>query len=185
MKTNFDKEEELRQKELKEREEKQNKENGKEQKPKTINKAVAILGVVLLCIGLILFLSCFVTNIVGGAPSSPEEGHRQFVSFGIRGFGGFLLIAVGSFLFIPVFTKYGAKYSNYAAKYAKEDLTNLANTSADITGPAVKKIAKSAKEGWEDETDIQDGQDTKFCSNCGKRIKKSANFCEHCGTKLD
>ncbi len=76
-------------------------------------------------------------------------------------------------------SKYGVDINKKVITDKQSDLTDIANMQADITQDAVKKIAKSASEGWED------GQENaKFCTNCGQKISVNGKFCSNCGQKI-
>ena len=54
----------------------------------------------------------------------------------------------------------------------KGDLTDIADTGADIASGAIKKTVKAIKEGL---------KDTKFCKHCGAEIDANSVFCNKCG----
>lgn len=55
---------------------------------------------------------------------------------------------------------------------SKEDLTEMSNTSADISSEAITKTARAIKKGL---------KDTKFCKHCGAEIDADSKFCNNCG----
>ena len=63
----------------------------------------------------------------------------------------------------------------YIQGETKEDLTEMAGTTADIVSPAVKKISKAVKDGVKNET--------MFCKHCGVEIDTDSTFCKSCGKK--
>ena len=56
----------------------------------------------------------------------------------------------------------------------KEDLTSIANKSADISSEAITKTTRAIKKGI---------KDTKFCKHCGAEIDSDSTFCKSCGKK--
>lgn len=60
----------------------------------------------------------------------------------------------------------------YMQEQNKQQLTQMADTKADIVSPAVEKTAKAVKNGLEDKT---------TCLHCGEAIEKGSKFCNHCG----
>lgn len=85
-----------------------------------------------------------------------------------------------SFLSVPAllvgFSAKIAKASIASEKYiqqsTKEDLKDIADTSANITSDAVTTTVKAVKKGI---------KDTKYCSECGAEIEADSKFCRHCG----
>ena len=85
-------------------------------------------------------------------------------------FVGFVCLMLG---FRPELSKLSIKTSKYIQEENKEDLKDMANTTADITGDAISKVARSIKEGLEEET--------MFCKHCGAVIDADSTFCSKCG----
>lgn len=54
----------------------------------------------------------------------------------------------------------------------EETLKEISDRSADINKNAVKKYAKSIKEGLEDSI---------YCKHCGEMIDADSNYCKKCG----
>lgn len=179
-------------------------------KPKA--NGLAIFGLVLFIIGICMFLSNFLITFAT-IGSSFEASRFGFVLFGILGGGGMLFMIVGGVLAAPLLTKAVAKYNKHIATYAKDDLSAIAETNAEIASKALTKSARAIKKGLEEnQEDLEDlselggtiqskgtkkvakaaregweegasTQKTKFCSSCGKKIKQNAKFCEHCGSE--
>ena len=74
--------------------------------------------------------------------------------------------------FSPEIAKTSTKTARYIQEENKEDLTEMANTTADIMGEATAKMAKSFREGF---------NDYKFCKHCGAKIDADSKFCSKCG----
>ena len=141
-------------------EENQNDEQKKKRKP------IYIIGAVLFFVGFAMFL--FDLILVG-----------SFVVGPILGVVGMICIVIGSILGAPLLTKVTTKYNKTIVDYAKEDITDLNTTMADTKIPATKKIVKAVKESLADDIDVE----VKYCTNCGRKLPKDANFCDKCGAK--
>ena len=117
--------------------------------------AVGIVGIVLSITG----FSDFESNnyMIGGL----------LTCFGL--FGGVVCLVSG---FRPEIMKITTKSAKYIQQENKEDLTDIANTSADIASGALTKTAKAIKEGI---------KDNMFCKHCGAEIDKDSKFCKSCG----
>ena len=76
--------------------------------------------------------------------------------------------------FIPEFEKIMIANRRYVQEESKDDLTIIADNFADVSSGAVKKTAKSIKEGL---------RDTKYCKYCGEEIDDDSVFCNKCGAK--
>lgn len=76
--------------------------------------------------------------------------------------------------FIPEISRAEIKMIKHLQQENKEDLTDIANTRAEIKSEAISNVASSVKKGF---------KDTKFCKHCGKKIDSDAKFCSECGEK--
>ena len=94
---------------------------------------------------------------------------------------GLEIIGVAMVFFsIPIIiTGFSAKISKMQIERAKyvqqlnaDNLTDMANTSADISSQAIVKTTKAIKRGM---------QDSVFCKHCGAEIDKDSKFCKKCG----
>lgn len=92
-------------------------------------------------------------------------------------FGLFAGISCLVFGFSPEMSKMATKSAKYIQQQNKQDLTDIASTSADISSEAVTKTARAIKKGFSEET--------KFCIHCGEEIPKNALFCSKCGEKQE
>ena len=76
----------------------------------------------------------------------------------------------------PVFHKVSVKTAKYLQESNREDLEDIATTSAEIGAEATtitaKAMATGLKEGF---------KDTKFCKHCGSEIDRDSKFCSECG----
>ena len=108
---------------------------------------------------------------------------------GIKDPEKFILSVVGSFMmtgglacgftgmvlgFTPEINRLSAKTRKYVQEENKEDLTEIADTHADIIGGAVQKITGSVREGM---------KKSKFCKYCGAEIDEDSLYCSMCGKK--
>ena len=95
-------------------------------------------------------------------------------------FGGFALVVIGmtasTFLAVPFLKKFSIKTTKYIQETNREDLEDIATTSAEIGAEATtitaQALAQGLKEGF---------KDTKFCKHCGSEIDKDSKFCPECG----
>lgn len=78
--------------------------------------------------------------------------------------------------FKPEMAKLGAKTYKYIQSENKEDLKDIANTSAEIINEPAKTIASSIKEGL--------NQEKIYCKYCGEKIDINSKFCKNCGKEL-
>ena len=127
-----------------------------------------IIGFSILVIGLTLL-------ILGIVLAEPGKYGSDKIGFIIP--GAFLTLAsimpiVMSFA--PEFKKIAIAEQRYVQEQTKEDLTIIADNFADVSSGAIKKTAKSVKEGL---------KDTKYCKYCGEEIDVDSIYCNKCGTK--
>ena len=109
--------------------------------------------------------------------------------FVFAGFGDFSnnLFMIGGFMFtfglfigvaclLSGFTPEIAKMKTESEKYIqaenKENLKEIASTSAEIGSDAITKVTRSVKSGL---------KDTMYCKHCGAEIDKDSKFCKSCG----
>ena len=108
---------------------------------------------------------------------------------------GFLGITVFSIFplfwgFFPSIQKFLVKTQKYVVNENKDDLSQLADTNADISQNAAKKLAKRAREGWDEAEEEQSNEiiskykksaKTIYCKHCGQKIDEDSRFCKYCG----
>lgn len=130
-----------------------------------IFKIIGVIGAVATVTGIVLAITGF------GDFESNNFMIGTFVSvIGVMmtAFG----IAVG---FGPEIAKARAKTLRYIQEKNKEDLTAIANNSAEIMSDAVSKTANA----------IADSAQKKiFCKHCGAKIDIDSTFCSRCGKEL-
>ena len=140
------------------------------QEPKHL-KVLRIIGFSLIAVGVFLILlEIFVLRMDSAGDSVPR------LDLCIPGI--FLCV----FSFPCLFLGYSAKIQKaqiatqkYIQGETKADLTEMADTGAEIVAPAVKKISKAVKDGVKKET--------VFCKHCGVEIDADSTFCKSCGKK--
>lgn len=138
-------------------------EENKNQEPKLF-KVLRIVAPILLIAGI-----CFIIATV-----STYEGIGT-TKWGLLAPGIILTFFAFPAFFIgitPKMAKLSAKTQRYIQQETKEDLTEIANTGADISSEAITKTTKAIKKGI---------KDTKFCKHCGAEIDADSTFCKSCG----
>ena len=108
----------------------------------------------------------------------------------ITGFGDFesnhfltgsllMPIALGSSIaflaigFRPEIAKMSIESKKYIQQQTKQDLTDIANTTADIYDDAITHTAEAMKKGF--------AEDKMYCKHCGAMIDADSKFCNKCG----
>ena len=136
-------------------------------KPKyfLVLKFVALLGIALLVTGVIIAVKGF-----GDVESNNFMLGTFMAVFGLP------LTFVGIFMgFGPEIAKMRAKSIKYIQQETKEDLTTIAQNTADISSGAVTTTARAVSEGL---------KGTKFCKLCGAKVDGDSKFCSTCGKEL-
>lgn len=136
-------------------------------KPPKFYTVLRIVGFSMLTIGLI-------SLVLGIVLSTSEYGSDKLwlvIPGAMLSTMSFMPIIVS---FSPAIEKAMIEKRRYIQNETKEDLTAIAETSADITKGAVKKTAQAVKEGL---------KDTKFCKYCGEQIDTDSVYCNKCGKK--
>ncbi len=151
--------------------------DGKQNKLPKIFLIMRIVSIVLAVVGLSLLIVGLCVNV----PEMSDDGwfgssqQKMGLCFG----GGVCLIfslVTAIWSFTPAIQRVAIKTQKYVMNENKEDLSEIADTSADISQNAITKTAKAVKNGL---------KDTKFCKHCGKEIDADSVFCRHCGKKQD
>ena len=130
-----------------------------------IFKIIGVIGAVATVTGIVLTVTGF--------------GDFESNNFMIGGFVaviGVMMTALGITIgFGPEIAKARAKTLRYIQEENKDDLTAIANNSAEIMSDAVSKTANAISNGV---------QKTMFCKHCGARIDADSTFCSRCGKEL-
>lgn len=116
--------------------------------------------------------------IAGAVISAKGFGDFESNNFMIGG----IMASVGAFIgvaclvigFMPFMARGMTKTAKYIQQENKNDLKDMAITSAEIASEAVTKTAKAVKEGI---------KDSKFCKQCGAEIDSDSIYCSKCGKK--
>ena len=139
-------------------------EENKNQKPKyfLIFKILGCVFAVVTIIGFVLVFTGF----------GDFENNNFMLGAFMSTFGLFLTVAFLATGFRPEITKMTTKSARYIQQENKEDLTGIANTTADIASGAITKTTRAIKKGI---------KDTKFCKHCGAEIDADSKFCNNCG----
>ena len=143
----------------------------KNEEPKFF-RILRIVAPCLLIVGVLLIvLSWTVFSKETWAGKDPSWG--MFIPGVIAAFFSLPTFFMG---FMPKLSKTMAKANIYITKGIqqenKRDLTDIANTTADISGEAITKTTRAIKKGF---------KDTKFCKHCGTEIDADSKFCNSCG----
>lgn len=129
-------------------------------------KIVGFIGVCVAITGIVLTIKGF------GDFESDNFMIGGFVSvFGI--FVGLSGLVAG---FRPEITKMITKSNRYIQQENKEDLSDIASTSAEIAKDAVTTTTRAIKEGLSGEN--------VYCKHCGASIDADSKFCNKCGKEL-
>lgn len=136
----------------------------KNNKPKLflILKIIGIIGIIIGIYGITLSIGGF----------GDFESNDFMIGGFMTTFGLFIGISCTVGGFIPELAKLRTKTAKYIQEQNKEDLTDIASNTADITSEAITKTTKAIKKGL---------KDTKFCKHCGSEIDKDSKFCTECG----
>ena len=130
-----------------------------------IFKIIGIIGAVATVTGIVLTVAGF--------------GDFESNNFMIGSFVaviGVMMTALGIAIgFGPEIAKARAKTLRYIQEENKDDLSAIANNSAEIMSDAVSKTANAIANGV---------QKTMFCKHCGARIDADSTFCSQCGKEL-
>ena len=134
-------------------------------KPKyfLIFKIIGIIGILIVGLGIYLAVTGF----------GDFESSKFMVGTMISPFGLMIGVSCSLIGFRPEIAKMRSKTIKYIQEENKDDLTAIANNTAEIMEGAVSKTASAVKEGFV--------QDTIFCKHCGAKIDADSKFCNRCG----
>ncbi len=127
-----------------------------------------ILGLIILPIGVALFITGLVFF------GDFERGLFSLAMVGLPLIPvSIILLTIG---FRSEMVKLSARTAQYIQQETKEELTDIASTSADISSEAITKTAKAVRKGL---------KDTIYCKHCGAEIDSDSKFCKTCGKSQD
>lgn len=129
---------------------------------KILAPIMLIGGIVLIVLGTAIYPEMFNGHSV--APNAALFAPGMIIAF--------LSIPCFIFAFLPQINKTAIQTMIYIQQENKEDLKEMADTTADITGDAITKTASAIKNGL---------KETKFCKHCGKKIDMDSKYCNSCG----
>lgn len=142
-------------------------EKAKHEKTRRILK---IVGIVLVCCGLVLDIIFFVDMISSmSGYSTPRLFACGMIGLPMTGIGLMLLV-------------WGSQRE--INRYMKNEMTPVVNDAAVELKPAVKAVAEAVKEVKEDNEAKEDKGSTTVCPVCGKENQPQNNFCDGCGARL-
>ena len=120
-----------------------------------------------------VFIGVAITGAVIAFKGFGDFESNKFMLGGIMSsFGSFAGISCLIVGFMPAMSKGMTKTAKYIQEENKENLKDMANTSAEIRGEAITKTVRAIKEGL---------KSTKFCKHCGAEIDSDSVFCSTCG----
>ena len=118
-----------------------------------------------------------ITGVVGAIIAFTNFGSFNVAMFMLGGFLccfgffiGFSCLMIG---FRPEVSKMAIKSAKYIQNENKDDLKDMASTTADIASDAITKTTKAFKNGL--------FEDTMYCKYCGALIDADSRFCNKCG----
>lgn len=132
-------------------------------------KVLRIVGIILIIVGVTLSVLSFTLL------SDGDIMGKAIPNMGIMGVSGFLTvlgIGLTIFGFSAQISKLSVKTRRYTIHETEEDMTDIANTRADIIDDAVTHTVRAVKKGL---------KDTVYCKHCGAEIDNDSTFCKHCG----
>lgn len=133
-------------------------------------KTFRIVAFSLLFVGIILIiLGCVVFRQEWGFDNDTIPNFGLMVPGIFLCFFSFPCFFLG---FMPKINKMSIDSAKYMQESNKENLTDIANTTADIVDESITKVVSSVKKGM---------KETKFCKHCGAKIDKDSKFCKDCG----
>ena len=133
-------------------------------KPKyfLVAKIIGFLGVIVFIFGLVIALKGF----------GDFESNKFMIGSFIAPLG--LVVGASGLItgFKPEITKMNINSTKYIQQQNKENLIDIATTTADITSEAITKTTKSINKGLENKI---------YCKHCGEKIDSDSKFCNKCG----
>ena len=128
-------------------------------------KIAGIIGVIAIVTGIVLVVTGF----------GDFESNRFMIGSFVA-VGGVMLTAIGMTVgFAPEIAKARAKTVRYIQEENKNDLTAIADNTAEIVSGAVSTVAGAVSDGM---------KKTMFCKYCGAKIDSDSRFCSVCGKEL-
>lgn len=137
-------------------------------------KTAYYAGTVISVIGLLLFLSVFVTHAMNFGNFDDFEGQAR--SFMFRAIGGIVLIGVGQFIRSIGARGLAGSGVILDPKQARDDLKPYSKMAGGMLGDALEASDLSEHLGSGPERVVMIK-----CSDCGKLNEEDSKFCQECG----
>ena len=119
----------------------------------------------------------FIFGIVLSVSNFGNFDNNYFMFGGVLSCFGLPCGVLGLVLgFRPELTKLSVRSAKYIQQENREDLKDMAPTSAEISEDAVSTLAAAFRESGR--------PDKIFCKHCGAAIDSDSVFCSKCGRKL-
>lgn len=150
-------------------------------------KAMYYGGMALSGVGLVLFLSVFVTFFINFGNFDNFEGQAR--SSGFRAFGGIILLMAGGFLMNIGRRGWSGSGVLLDPQQARKDVAPWSRMSGGVTQDAlseieiVKKLEKHLDQPEEGKSPPEQ-QIFVRCQQCRALNDETAKFCDQCGTAL-
>ena len=142
----------------------------KKNRPPKFYLGLKITGFAMLLVGIIAIVLAIVISQLYGSDTPLVFGIMLCLGLIFSTFSIPLIVVS----FSPEIEKLKIKKYLYIQEDLKDDLTAMADNTADITSEAIKTTTNAVKEGL---------KNTKYCKNCGEEIDETSVFCNKCGTK--
>ncbi|MDF3129638.1 zinc ribbon domain-containing protein [Kiritimatiellaeota bacterium B1221] len=139
-------------------------------------KTAYYIGGFIMAIGFISFLSAFVSGIINFGNFSNFEG--QVRSFGIRAFGGAILVIIGGMVRRIGATGLAGSGVILDTEQAREELEPYSRMAGGMVNDALDEVElKFGASSPEKVIMIK-------CRECGKLNEEDSKFCQECGKEL-
>ncbi len=143
-------------------------------------KTLYYVGMVLMGIGFLLFLSTFVTFLANFGNFDNFEGRAR--SQGFRAFGGMILVIIGGVLRGIGSQGWSGSGIVLDPKKAREDVERWSRMHGGMIQDALSEIDVVKK--FESRLDPAEPQIKVRCRKCRALNDESAKFCDQCGSPI-
>jgi RNA polymerase subunit RPABC4/transcription elongation factor Spt4 len=143
-------------------------------------KALYYGGMILTGIGLLLFLSTFVTHLVNFGNFDHFEDRVQ--GMGFRAFGGMVLMVVGGFMMNVGAKGWSGSGVVLDPEKARKDVEPWSRMSGGVLSDALSEVEVVQKIG--DRLGSSEPQVKIRCQKCQALNEESAKFCNQCGANI-
>ena len=146
----------------------------------TARRAMYYGGMALTGIGLLLFLSTFVTFLTNFGNFDNFTGRAQ--SHGVRAFGGVILIMIGGFMRNVGAKGWAGSGVILNPEKARKDVEPWSRMGGGIVQDALSEVGVVKK--IEDRLDSPEPQVKIRCQSCQQLNDENAKFCNRCGAAI-